>query len=251
MRLWLVLALGIVLAGHSVAETPVIRIATGEYPPWTSRNAPHHGFVNRVIREAFLRQGYDTDFLYYPWPRALESARNGQADATSFWFTDAGRAQHFYYSEPISDHAEVFFYHGDLSAPSWEDLNDLNHYVIGATRGYTYTEQFWQLAEDKTLMVEKARTDQQNFEKLLLGRIDLFPAAKTVAEQVLNDIGPDAAARVSTLEKPLRQQQGHLLFGKSHPQAERLLKLFNQGLQSMKQDGTYQRYLQEMQEGIY
>ena len=70
--------------GQSFAQETV-RIASGEYAPWTSKNIKGAGFTNHVISEAFARVGYRVEFEYYPWKRAFKSAKTGEKfHATSY-----------------------------------------------------------------------------------------------------------------------------------------------------------------------
>ncbi|MDX1692819.1 MAG: transporter substrate-binding domain-containing protein [Ketobacteraceae bacterium] len=227
-----------------------LHISTGEFAPWTDSNAPHQGFISRVVRDAFRRQGYEVEFSFWPWKRALVAARNGKVDATSFWYRSDEKARDFYYSDPISEHRELFFYLKKKNLPPWHQLSDLSGLDIGATRGYTYTDKFWQMGEDGQLAISEANSDELNFKKLLAGRIDIFPAGEVVGWRVLRSLDGEALKRVAVLEKPLANQTGHLLFPRESPDSEGLLKAFNKGLKSLREDGTYQRYYEEMLKDI-
>lgn len=243
------LLLSCLLFNTASAET--LKVSTGAFSPWADQNAQHSGFVNRVIQEAFGRKGYQVEFLYRPWKRALVLAENGKVDATSFWYFSEEKQKQFIYSQPISEHKELFFHLKGKSYPQWQQLSDLKGIKIGATRGYTYTENFWKLGEQGELSIFVTNSDELNFKKLLAGRIDLFPAAEMVAWQLLRKIDPQAKDKLATLEKPLALQHGHLLFPRALKRSETLVKQFNEALSSMKADGTLEKYYQDMREGIY
>ena len=233
------------------AAKTTVHISTGEFSPWADENARHGGFVNRVIREAFRREGLQVKFSYWPWKRALVAARNGKVDATSFWYSSEEKARDFYYSNPISAHRELFFYLKKRNLPPWKTLSDLSGFDIGATRGYTYTDEFWRMGKQGELTIYEANSDELNFKKLLAGRVDLFPAGEVVGWRVLENLDKNAREKVAVLEKPLAEQHGHLLFPRESPASKALLVRFNKGLKSLRQDGTYQQYYQEMLKGIY
>ena len=239
------------LAGISFAGDNRLVISTGEFSPWTDSQSEHSGFTNRVIREALNRQGYSVEFRYWPWKRALEIARSGKVDATSFWYISAENKRDFLYSQAISEHKEVFFYLKQNNIPNWEKLEDLKELRIGATRGFTYTEAFWRLHKAGVLDVEEVDNDELNFKKLLRGRIHIFPAEEHVGWVELRHQIEKPETLVATLTKPLANQLGHLLFPKVNEKSDVLVKAFNNGLQSMKDDGTFKKFKEELFKGIY
>ena len=102
---------------------------------------------------------------------------------------------------------------------------------IGATTGFTYTKEFWEAAKSKRLDIEEASTQEQNFKKLLKGRIDLFPVDALVGQKVLLEaFGKRAADSVTYHSKPMFAPTGHLLFSKKTLNGEELLAAFNRGL---------------------
>ena len=238
-------------SAETATAATTLRISTGPYSPWSDENSKHGGFVNRVIKEAFRREGIETEFLFWPWKRALESARSGAVDASSFWYVSEDKKADFYYSDPISEHKEVFFYLKDKNISNWKDLRDLKAMKIGASRGFTYTAEFWELGKQDVLQISEAKSDEVNFKKLLAGRIDLFPAAEVMGWQVLTALDMNAKQKVATLEKPLAIQDGHLLFPKVNEHSKDLLNAFNKALKSMREDGTLEQYRQDLMNGIY
>ena len=235
----------------SFAEDTHLVISTGEFSPLTDSQSKHSGFVNRIIREAFKRQGYSVEFRYWPWKRALEVARAGKVDASSFWYVSADKKNDFIYSKPISGHREVFFYLKKSKIPDWNKLEDFKGLRIGATQGFTYTEEFWQLYKDGVLEVQEATSDTLNFKKLLRGRIHLFPAAESVGWLELRRQTENPEKLVATLKKPLANQLGHLLFPKVNEKSKALAKAFNNGLKSMKKDGTIDNFKKELLKGTF
>ncbi len=154
----------------------IITVATLEYAPWTGKNLKFNGFVNHVITEAFRRKGYSVKFTYMPWKRAVIETKKGNYSALSYVYWSKDREKEFYLSDPISVEKIVFFHLQSNPIKDWKTLDDLKNYKFGATRGYTYTKEFWQAAESKRLKVDVTDSDKQNFKKLFAGRIDIFPS---------------------------------------------------------------------------
>lgn len=244
---------GLLQASESYASEAkaTLRISTGDFSPWTDQKSVYGGFVNRVISEAFRREGYQVEFIYWPWKRSLETARKGKVDASSFWYVSEEKVKDFYYSDPISEHKELFFYLKKNKIPQWQSLSDLSGLKIGATRSFTYTDEFWALAKSGKLQVFEATSDLLNFKKLLAGRNDVFPAAEVVGWQLLAQLEENPRDKVATLDDPLAIQLGHLIFPKVNPQSQTLMEAFNRSLSAMIKDGTVEKYRSEMMQGTF
>ena len=156
----LVLLLALIASFSVRAET--IHIATGEYPPWTSEDLPHGGYVNHIVSSAFELSGIQVEFHYMPWKRALEATKVGKFNASSFWGENLEREKNFLRSDVVNNVPFVFFYRKEYTDFSWNQLNDLKQYKIGATRAYTYTKEFWHLAEQNILRVSLTNNDIQS-----------------------------------------------------------------------------------------
>lgn len=231
----------------------VIRITTGDFPPWTSEKLKHGGFTNHVISEAFALEGYTVEFTFYPWKRAYDAAKEGEKfQATSYWYPSERRREDFYYSDPLQEDAIVFFHLKSNPLPHWETLEDLRGRHIGATEGFTYTDEFWAASAAGVLNIEVAISDKINFRKLLKGRIDLFPSDPLVGRRILlEEFGLKAAEAVTYDPRPLTAVTGHLLFSKNAENVEELLAAFNRGLAKLKASGRYALFQSEWIAGKY
>jgi len=240
------------LIGYSASAEEIITIATLEYAPWTGKNLKSNGFVNHVITEAFQRKGYTVRYTYLPWKRAVTEAKNGQYSALSYFYSSKDREKEFYLSDPISVEKMVFFHLKSNPIKDWETLEDLNDYKFGATRGYTYTKKFWNLANTKRLMVDVANSDIHNFKKLLAGRIDIFPSGLVNGKSILQkEFDASKSHLLSIHPKPLSKTTGHLAFAKRRENSENLLRIFNQGLAEMKQEGLFNKFRDDLLAGKY
>ncbi|WP_019615844.1 hypothetical protein [Psychromonas ossibalaenae] len=69
----------------------IIKVASGEWPPFSGENLKHGGFCGHVTTEAFKLAGYQTQIKYYPWKRALSVTENAVSDVTLCWIKSAER----------------------------------------------------------------------------------------------------------------------------------------------------------------
>jgi len=251
LRLW-TLVFGSCLIVYSASAEEIVTVSTLEYSPWTGKNLKDNGFVNHVITEAFQRKGYTVKYTYLPWQRAVIETKNGGFSALSYVYFSKDREKEFYLSDPINEEKIVLFHLKSNPIKDWKTLDDLKNYKFGATRGYTYTKEFWEAAESKRLKVDVTDSDTQNFKKLLVGRIDIFPSSLVNGYSILQkEFVVSKSDLISFHPKPLFKTTGHLAFTRSRKKSEDLLRIFNQGLAELKKEGLYDKFMDDLLAGKY
>lgn len=252
IKFLIIIVFGCNVITFSAFAEETISISTGEYSPWAGEKLKHSGFVNHVITEAFKQEGYIAKYKYYPWKRNYEEAKKGNFHATSYWYKSKDREKDFYYSDSITTEKLVFFHLKSNPMKDWSTLEDLKSYKIGATGGYTYTKEFWDAAKSKKLRIQVTNTDKQNLAKLLEGRIDIFPATLITGYSILQKEFDSGISDLITFNpKPLSETTGHLLFPKSRKNSEKLLRIFNQGLDKLKKGGLFDKFMDDLLAGKY
>ncbi len=246
------LLLFLMLTSPCIAQGKTISISSSDWAPWTGKNLPHGGFVNHVVVEAFKRAGYTATVSFYPWPRAYELAVHGEVEASSFWYKNKARQEECFYSDPINKEEVVFFHLRGKLFPKWNDLMDLKNMSFAVNTGVTYTDEFWALSHRGFLKFHKSNTHEENFAKLLLGRVDAFPASKIMGLAVLKEhFTTEEQRHVVCAEKPLTVCNGYLIFGKETPESPKLVEAFNKGLKKLRKEGTYESLYQDLLNGEY
>lgn len=232
-------------------QAQTLTIATGEYPPWSSKKLVNGGFVNDIVTRAFKQEGIQVKYDYLPWKRALVGTKRGNYDATSFWFHSKARERNFYESDPVMQSKTVFFHLKSKHIPNWKTFADLSSYSIGVTRSFTYTKAFWKAGKAHKLHLDVTGSESHNMKKLLHGRIDLFPTGALTGWALANSLDPAAKSKLATLSKPLVVTKGFLLFPKKKSDSAKLMAEFNKGLKALKADGTIKKLKQKLRNGGY
>lgn len=211
------LAASVVLFGAAAhANTETLRIATGDYAPYTEQSAPDGGIVNDFVQQVGQTAGFDIEFDYMPWMRGLELTRSGRYDGASFWFYNEDREADFIHVGPVNVIRMVLFRRQDTELPDWTGINDLADVRLGAVPGYTYTPDFWAKAEDGRLTVETAQTDAANLRKLVAGRIDAYPMSEQAGLALIETLFSEQERASLTIEaRPLLTNEGFLLVPRS------------------------------------
>ncbi len=241
MRVYMGWLLGCCLCASAAVQAQLperVRISSGEFPPWSGQQLPHGGYVNQLVKEAFASQGIAVEFVYLPWRRAFEEARQGKFDATSYWFSNTERRDTMLFSEPLVVNRTVFFQRAEDRPIEWSAYDDLSPYKLSATIGFTYTEAFYSAVTQGLLKPVMVPSDLQNLKLLIAKRTDLFATDEMSGYFMAAQLSLDPR-KLRVLKKPMVEQPGYLLVSRLNPQADVLVNTFNQGLASLKKNGRY------------
>lgn len=238
-----VIALLTACTGLMAEDGDPVRITNGEWPPYLGENEPDYGIASKIVSRAFEHAGYEIEYGFFPWSRSLYMAREGDWDGTAVWLPSAEREEDFHISDPVLVTRYVFFHRRDHDF-EWDMVADLAGYRIGVTQDYDYGEVI-ELADKLGIAdTEPAASDTLNFEKLIAGRIDLFPMDRLVGEHMLRDSFSEADRK--TLDwhpKAVRQDRLRLLLSREVPENEQRIEDFNKALKDMRQEGEVERML--------
>jgi polar amino acid transport system substrate-binding protein len=225
----------------SVAET--VRLANGEWPPFTSERLPYGGPLSRIVSEAFALEGVNVEYGYFPWKRAYELAKTGKWDGSVGWAHNSRHLQDFRLSTPVIVVDKALF-HLKSTPFDWKKIDDLSRWRVGATAGYSYGAEWDHAVKSGLLNVDEVTVDEQNIRKLLLKRIDVVAMEIDVANYLIRTTFSSAEAERIT-HHPLLVAQAYICLALSR-QLEKtpgLLERFNRGLQRLKDSGKYDEYI--------
>ncbi len=226
----------------SVPISRIITIVTGEFPPWTGSALPHDGYVNHIIREAFASQGAKVDFIYQPWKRAFEEARQGKFDATSYWYENTERREFMLFSDALINNKTVFFQRRDDADIRWKTISDLGTYRMSATLGFTYTDEFYRAIESEVIDPIMVPSDVQNLKLLMARRTDIFATDEMSGFYMAAQLSIDPR-KLKVIEPALTTPEGYLLASKTNADSTLVISIFNRGLRAIKANGKYQAIL--------
>lgn len=228
-----------------------VKVAIGEWRPYTSENLKHYGVVSRIITEAFATQDINVEYGFFPWARALEYTKTGQWNATGVWSYSEEREAFFHYSAPVLEVRTVLFHLKSIEI-NWEKMEDLKNLTIGATISYNYGDLFENAEKAGILTVERVANDELNFRKLMAGHIDAYVSNETTGLALINRLFTEKQASEITINsKPLAVRYASLLFSRALEESDELMKKFNLGLLELQENGKFDLYFQESRDGKY
>ena len=208
------------------AEAPALHFAAEEWPPFFSRSLPGNGLTGTLIGAVATRMGYAARIDYFPWKRAMEVGLHdsGYAGVVAL-LRNPEREKICYFSSAVGSRQSVLAYLTDKPVTP-AALTELKAMRIGTVGGYSYGEQFDELARSGALTVEPAISDEINLRKLLARRFSAIVIEKRMLRYLLaaGPYTPADRARVGVADNLFPTRSVHVCFqhtrqGLQHQQA--------------------------------
>ena len=233
------LLLGVSSGTASLAQAESLKIVTEEFPPYNyTEDGEVTGFSTEVIRAVLKEVQMTGEFQSMPWARAYETAKSSdsvliysigrtpQREKLFKWVGVVTPIQHYLYSSP---QRKLVF----------DQLEQAKPYQI-ATVNEDVGEQFLitkGFVKGKNL--QSSSKYEVNYEKLKLGRVDLWIMTDLGAAYLARKAGDDpqkTLARSYTM-RDLDGEGLYLAFGIRTP--DTLVERLRKGLATIKKNGTY------------
>ncbi|WP_448550045.1 substrate-binding periplasmic protein [Thalassotalea fusca] len=216
--------------------TNVVHIATGNWPPFTGKDLPNQGCVNKLITDIFAQEDYQVRFTYMPWRRGYLEAKKGNFDAASYWYDSAERRTDFLFPDDPMTIERSFFYFPKSKPFVWEDFSAMASRIIVVNNGFTYSEEFEQALIDYNVPQITATYIEQNYQLLLAGRADLTVIAERPGEELLKLLPKQDREFFTRSDKPAIMYRGYLLINLKRAD---LLRTYNRGFLKLKTNKSY------------
>jgi polar amino acid transport system substrate-binding protein len=229
------------------ANSGEVILTTGDWPPYVFEQGSDPGPIAAIITAAFKEAGITPKFVFYPWKRAEDEVRQGNAFAAFPYAVTTERQKEFDFSDPMYTVQSKFFYHKKYHPDGipFEKLEDLRSYRIGGLLGSWYETTF----KEAGLQVEYTASMDQSVDKLALGRIDLAVEEENTVWDIIRKKYPNEVDQFATLPKSLEhpglRDDLSLLVSRSYPNSAELLAKFNTGLAAIRANGTYKQILEK------
>jgi len=235
----------------------VVQISTEEYIPFTSTKLEYAGIFSRIVSEAFLLEGIEVEYTFYPAARSYKLAQSGKVNGTIPWAYRAEREADFLYSDPVMDvGGEYFFYRQDFDFnwdPNNQDYRTLTGTRFGAILSYDYGKAFQDAEAKGIINVYRVSSLKKLFNMLRKRRIDIVISKEWVARYVLqSEFTAEVLGQLDSRPEVVGPANyDYLLFSKSRTNAQNLMETFNSGLKELRASGRYDVILDDMEKGEY
>ncbi len=215
------------------AEAPLVRLGYSDAPapPYQiDHRKPAPGIAFEIIQHAASALGLSVEFLSLPNRRVQELLKAGEINGAFMFSFKAERQASAVYpwngNQPDRTRRiavlSYYLYKRVGADLLWDGstLRGSDRY-IGANSGYSVVGDLAKLG----IAAQEARTTEQNFSKMVLGRLDAFAHQDLVADQYIST--RNLAGKIEKLTPPLSTKDYFLVFShqfvKAHPEIAELL----------------------------
>lgn len=237
-RVLLAAAFACVSLGAAAADA--IRIVTEEFPPYNLvENGKVTGFSTEVVEAVLKEVGVQAPIQVLPWARAYDIARNTENVLIYSITRTAARERLFKWVGVVapSDWYLFALRERNVRLDRLEDAQKHQVATVNEDAGEQYlVSKGFALGRN----LQSSNKYEFNYEKLRLGRVDLWVANDLVAHYLARKAGDDPN-RVLVRALPLPELGGadglYMAFGARTSDA--VVERFAKGLATIKKNGTY------------
>lgn len=234
----LMLLIGCLLLSGRVLAANKVLLSTINLPPYTGEQLPEHGFFSEIVTRAFAEVGYQVEYQYRPWRRALQETKAGETDGVMTVFWEKGRAEYLEYPEVVWKVTSVVVTLPGHPISYSGEVSDFKGYTIGVVSGSVVSKHLTQ----EGIATQDVPDHTQNILKLAAGRIDAMIIPDAVLRYKLGLLKAEGKQiAVRKLDTPYKIYDMYVAFSKKHPQYKTLTHDFNRGLQGLKSKGAFDK----------
>jgi polar amino acid transport system substrate-binding protein len=233
------LVITLLLTASVSARAADIRLAAGEYPPFTSADLPDGGLLGELTHRAFAVSGHHVQIDFFPWARAVLVMQRDQYDGLMAIWPDRAVTEKLIPSRPLAYSELGFFVRSNTPVP-FTTLSQLKGQSVGTVRGYSYPRSIMNCG----IVAEDTADDLGNLRKLAAQRYDAVLLEKQVGLYLL-DHNPDLQKKLVWQDPVLERLP--LFVGFAAPKAGQpdWPALYEQGLKQLVESGEYLRILKK------
>lgn len=222
------------------AET--LKLVTGEYAPYAGEKLVNGGVGTEVVRAAFKEMNIDVTIEFNPWNRAMNALKASSFAGSFPWKKNAEREELLLYSEPLHEYQVTTYIKKSESGKAF----DLTEKILCEPSGWDIAP-FNELIKKHKLQLVRPIEMESCFRMLALGRVDVVIGNIHVCSEIIKKLHADQSPFTIIPNQDL-EKVGHLYFvvPKKHPNAHRIVDMFNRGLEIIKKNGKYEKIMNQI-----
>lgn len=215
-----------------------LKLTTDVWPPFTDTNG-NKSILTVLVQEALYRRDVNSSIEFEKPGITIERIDKGDFDGSPALWKSPDREEKYVYSEPYLYNQLILVGQkgSDVSISSFSELKGKR---LGVVEHYAYGN----FEKENEIELVKGANNQKNLEKLLSGEIDYMLVDALLIQYMLKYQLNDVTAHLALGQKPLLVKSLHMAIRKDIPNAEGIMKDFNEEIDEMIVDGTFNKILE-------
>ncbi len=217
------------------AEEILINVDEAHPPFMYSKGGRAAGIYPALIETAFKRMQVPIRLEPRPWARAVQEIDKAAAGLAGV-YQNSERLGKWAFSQPLLVERIIVYSHHSRPM-AFTTIDDLRGKRVGVMRGWSYGNSFDSARKSGLFQIEEVGSDIQNFQKIEMGRIDVFLAIPESVTTLLSHY-----TSIDHSATPLAEAPAFLAFAKA-ANRQGLLDQFNLAIKEMRESGEFQRII--------
>ncbi|MBU2937050.1 MULTISPECIES: transporter substrate-binding domain-containing protein [Pacificibacter] len=234
-----------------------INILTGNgREPYSDQNSHNGGLITDIVDAAMTKaapeQGHAIHFIT-DWGAHFDPMlSNALLDMGFPWYKpncdrdpENYRCTSFLFSDPMFEMLELVFASKASGLQFNTDDDIIGHSICRQdnTLAWDMDENGRNWLKDGKVELKRAPTIQDCFAMMLAGDVDFVGGNEFQGREVMKTM--DIKDQVNVMNHPMSLQALYVLVHQSHPQAQEMLDVINAGLAGIREDGSYQKIVED------
>jgi len=217
----------------------LLRLASDIWPPFTNVTG-EKAIARALVNEALGRSQIREMTKIIGIGDLMEGIREELYDGSAALWKDAERKEYLIFSEPYLENRLILV--GQKGSPvDVLDFSSLKGKKVGIVGHYAYGEE---LDGTQALHLVPGQNDQENLDKLLEGKLD-YMLVDELLIQYLMTYQPEEVSQYLAVGSTTMIRRGlHFALRKELENSAFIIERFNQAIQEMVRDGSYNRILE-------
>lgn len=220
------------------AQQKELKLAADVWPPFTNVEE-EKSILTDLVNEALTRIDVKSSVSIIEFTKVLSEIASGKLDGSPALWISEERKEKYYFSKPYL-HNQLVLVGRKGSNVSQESFDELKGKKIGVVDNYAYGA----FGTDNDIIVVSDISNQKNLENLLSDKIDYMLVDALLIQYMLKYQLNDVTQHLAIGQKPLLIKPLHFALGKNVENAEEILDKFDQEIEKMVADESFNRILE-------
>lgn len=215
-----------------------LKLAADAWPPFTNVEG-EKSILTDLVSEALKRMSMESTVSIIEFNDVLSEIESGKFDGSpALWMSDERKKKYFFSKPYLYNQLILVGRKGsDVSQTSFSQLSGMK---IGVVDNYAYGN----FGNNKNLTIVSDVNNQKNLENLLSDKIDYMLVDALLIQYMLKYQLNDVTKHLAIGQRPLLVKPLHFALGKNVENAEEIISQFNEQIEEMVVDESFNRILE-------